>query len=370
MNYSSLLFREDTTGLDQYVKWCGKTSELMKVYLNAPRQVINGVSMVEFQGQLIPEEKIFSCFNKFFGIYDSYLERGYDIRRICESNGLYSLGAFSDDYKNCQYNCSDFTRIGCNQPKSKFSMGNGTTVIEMYNTSSIVRDLKTDATYYYSNKDVDFLRRFKEFHLDLETVAILNYGQVKKSEKYEILDGLESNRLVSNISKVANYQYQMNKFFLGYASRPANGKERYTFVPRCWYRGHCYIGRQCDNEPEAICEAYKLELSTVGSDREYLFNPINYHRNQRYLVERFVRDEISELGLMRDTLSEVACNPFLILRFGLVELCRKFCIYVPPFKLDEQGFMINLKGNRYSDLAVKYIDGVLTREQIATQVLL
>lgn len=370
MNYSSLLFREDITGLDQYVKWCNKTSELMRAYLDAPRQIINGVSMIEFQGQMIPEEKIHDCYNQFFGVYERYLERGYDINKICESNGLYTLGSFSDDYKNCQFNYSDFSLIGCNQPKAKFSMGDGTIVIEMYNTSSIIRDLKNDATFYYSNKDVDFLRRFKEFPLDLETVASLNCGQVKNSEYYEVLDGLESNRLVFNLGKVKAYQLRMNKFFLGYAVRPTEGKERYTFVPRCWYKGHCYIGRHCDNEPEAICETYKLELDIVGNDREYLFNPINYHRNQRYLVERFVRDEISELGLMRDTLTEVACNPFLILRFGLIDLCRKFCIYIPPFKLDAQGFMINLKGSRYSDLAVKYIDGVLTREEIATQFIL
>lgn len=207
-------------------------------------------------------------------MYDRCLARGYDIKKICDNNGFYSLGAFAEDYKNCEYNCSDFSLTGCNQPKSKFSMDDGATVIEMYNTSSIVRDLRNDVTYYYSNKDVDFLRRFKNFPFDLETVAILNFGQLKKSEYYEILDGLESNRLVSNLGKVKGYQFRMNKFFLGYSSRPIKGKERYTFIPRCWFKGRCYIGRVCDNEPEAICEAYKLELDTVGNDREYFFNPI------------------------------------------------------------------------------------------------
>lgn len=101
-----------------------------------------------------------------------------------------------------------------------------------------------------------------------------------------------------------------------------------------------------------------------------MFNPINFHRNHRYLLEKYVRDEITELGLQRDILADLAFNPFLILRYNLVDLCRKYCIYISPFKLDSEGYMINLSGTRYSDLAGKYIDGVLTKEQIATQSIL
>ena len=70
---------------------------------------------------------------------------------------------------------------------------------------------------------------------------------------------------------------------------------------------------------------------------------------------------------MRDILTDVARNPFLVLRYNLVDLCRKYCIYISPFQLNNEGFMINLSGMRYSVLAEKYIDGVLTMEQIATQ---
>ena len=94
------------------------------------------------------------------------------------------------------------------------------------------------------------------------------------------------------------------------------------------YWGKCYYGRPCDNEPEAICETYELEQRVSSTDRIYLFNPINFHRNHRYLLEKYVRDEITELGLQRDILADLAFNPFLILRYNLVDLCRKYCIYI------------------------------------------
>ena len=59
-----------------------------------------------------------------------------------------------------------------------------------------------------------------------------------------------------------------------------------------------------------------------------MFNPINFHRNHRYLLEKYVRDEITELGLQRDILADLAFNSFLILRYNLVDLCRKYCIYI------------------------------------------
>ncbi len=54
-----------------------------------------------------------------------------------------------------------------------------------------VRDLENDSTYYYSNKDIDFLRRFKEFPLEMNIVASINTGCLKRNEKYQIADGLE-----------------------------------------------------------------------------------------------------------------------------------------------------------------------------------
>lgn len=371
MNYNSLVFRKDMVGVDEYVKWTGITSDLMKTYLYSQRTIIDGVSFIYYDGKLIPEKNVLDAFNRFFGIYQKYLERGYDIDKIGNNDGVYSLGSFEDDYKNCEFISSDFSSYVCNQPKEKFSMSKGATVIEVYENGSIVRDLQKDSTYYYSNEDINFFRRFNEFPFELEMAAQINLGLLKRNEKYEIVDGLESNRLSNNFIKVHNWQGVLNRFTVGYSVRKQRlSTGRCEFIPEFWYRGKCYTGRHCDNEPEAICETYELEQRFSGEDRQYLFNPINFHRNHRYLLEKYVRGEITELGFARDVLSDVAVNPFFILRYNLVDLCRKYCIYISPFKLDSEGYMINLSGTRYSDLAKKYVDGVLTKEQIVTQAVL
>lgn len=370
MNYNSLVFRKDMTGTDEYVKWTGITSDLMRSYLYSERVEANGVSSIAFRGQMIPEQQVLSCFNRFFYLYENYLERGYNIERISVQDGTYSLGAFADDYQNCDLNLSDFSSIDPKPLKEKISLSNEMIAIEVYENGSIVTDMKNYVRYFYSNEDVDFLRRFKEFPLDFETVASINAGILKRNQKYEVVDGLETNRLSCNIRRVQQYQFLMNKFCLGYSLRKPKEGERSIFIPEFWYKGRCYIGRHCDNEPEAICEVFKLENRISKEDSIYLFNPTNYHRNQPTCVERYIKGEITELGLLRDTLADVANNPFLILRYNLIDLCRKFCIYIPPFKLDSEGFMTNLYGRRYSDLAKDYIGGVLTREEIATQAVL
>ena len=45
MNYNSLVFRKDMTGVDEYVKWSGITADLMRAYLYSQRSIINGVSL-------------------------------------------------------------------------------------------------------------------------------------------------------------------------------------------------------------------------------------------------------------------------------------------------------------------------------------
>lgn len=371
MNYNSLVFRKDMTGVDEYVRWSAITSDLMRAYLYSKRSIIDGVSYIFYDGELIPEKKVLDAFNRFFGLYQKYLERGYNIDKIGSNAGTYSLGSFQDDYENCDFISSDFSSYACNPPKEQFSMSDGTIVIETYENGSIVRDLQNDTEYFYSNKDVEFLRRFREFPLELDIVASINEGILHRREKYDIVDGLESNRLSSNLVKVCDYQSKLNRYSVGYSIlKQKLPSGRCEFIPEFWYKGRCYIGRHCDNEPEAICEAYKLENSVASSDRKYLFNPINFHRNHKHLLEKYVRGEITELGLLRDILTDVAKNPFLILRYNLVDLCRKYCIYISPFQLDNEGFMINFNGTRYVDLADKYMSGVLSEQEIATQSIL
>lgn len=368
MNYSSLIFRKDYSGVLDYFEWCEKTRELMYAYMYSDRVIQDDISYIYFRGNLISESKVLEAFQRFFGIYQEKLSRGYYIERISCNNGLYSLGSFKEDYENCEFISTDFRSYAKNEPISSYFTSNGTILIETYDNGSIVTDIKNNTKYYYSNDNVEFLRTFREFPLEIELVASINNGLLGKKEKFDIVDGLDSNRLSSNIRKVSHSQGILNKFSVGYSVRKELLKTgRREFVPEFWYRGKCISGRHCDNEPEAICETYKISQCSVGYDKQFLFNPINSHTNHEYLVESYVKGEITELGLIRDVLSDIAKNPFLVLRYNLIELCRKYCIYINPFKLDNEGYMINFNGTRYSELAKKYCDGVLSRNQISTQ---
>ena len=80
--------------------------------------------------------------------------------------------------------------------------------------------------------------------------------------------------------------------------------------------------------------------------------------------------ERSELGLISETLADVAKNPSFILRYNLIDAYRRYCVKVSPFSLDGEGYMVNLNGTRYSGLAKKYVDGELSREEIENQCIL
>ena len=88
MNYNSLVFRKDMTGVVEYVKWSGITADLMRAYLYSQRSIINGVSYICYAGELLPEKDVLDAFNRFFGIYQRYLERGYNIDKIGNNDGV------------------------------------------------------------------------------------------------------------------------------------------------------------------------------------------------------------------------------------------------------------------------------------------
>lgn len=371
MNYNSLMFRKDMTGVLDYVNWVGITSELMQAYLNSQRLTINGIAYIEFRDELIQESEVLSSFNRFFSIYQKYLERGYNIESIKEIDGTYYLGSVQDRSKNYEEKIETTSSLVINQPKEEFSMSSGMTIIKMYDNASIVEDLKNDTKYYYSNENIDFLRRFKDFPYELEIAAQINLGLIKRSENIDIVDGLECNRMIDNIRKVRGYQKVLNVFRLGYVVKKEKlNTGRCGFNPVFWYKGKCHTGRLCDNEVEAICEAYILENLTAREDSEYLFNPLKSHKNHKTLLEAYIRGELTEEGFEREILKDIANNPFLILRYGLLDLCEKYAISVAPFKLDEQGYMINLKGIRYAHLASKYVNGVLNKAEIYSQSIL
>ena len=76
MNYDSLVFRKDMTGVDEFAKWVYATSDLMRAYLYSKRSILNGVSCIYYDGKWIPEKEVLDTYKRFFGVYKKYLERG------------------------------------------------------------------------------------------------------------------------------------------------------------------------------------------------------------------------------------------------------------------------------------------------------
>lgn len=370
MNYSTLVFRKDMTGVTDYVSCLKQTSGLMKAYLYSQRSVVNGETCLFYEDTWLSDKEVLNAFDKYFYRYEKYLSRGYEIQRVESNNGVFSLGSFSDDYENCELNCNDFNLYKHNSPKERFLLFDDSISVEVYDRGCILTDMKTNIRYLYALKDIDFLKRFKEFPFEMEIVAKINCGLLEKKEKYEVLDGLSINRLPGNLVKISDNQRRLLQYSRGYMIHGHLDSGRCKFLPKIWYKGRCYFGRPCDNEPEAICEAYMLEHGIAGDDEQYLFNPIFSHRLHQDSLEKYVRGEITELGLQRDILDGLVHNPFLILRYNLIDLCRKFCIYIYPFELDAEGFMINENGTRYSELAERAMNGALSKKEMYLQHLL
>ena len=359
IDFSTLIFRKDLEEYNHFREWRGKSSELRKKFIHPEVVVKDGVRYMNYKGKLLKECEVAKAFEKSFKITKSRLERGYDIKKITKEDGFYYLGCFKEDEENCEFAYNDFYNGVSSELDKRIVMSEENTIIDMYENGSIVQDLQTNSTYYYSNEDIEFFQILREFPFDWETAAMRNEGILKRKKyMYDIIDGLEENRMSDNFRIVVYNQKILNQFKLGYT---VSGKKRDTgrcdFRVCIWYFGNVYgkrhytDGRHCDNEVEAVCEAYKIEQSATGSDNQYLFNPIYFHRNQKHLLEQYIKGEITELGLIRQTLAYTAKNPVLILRYNLVDACRKYCVKISPFSLDEEGYMVNFNGTRYSDLA-------------------
>ena len=163
-------------------------------------------------------------------------------------------------------------------------------------------------------------------------------------------------------------QKLLNKYCRGYSSHLNEDHKHDVFTVAMCYKGSLYKGKICETEIEAACERFRLETESVHEDDwKYLFNIKNNHLNQGWEFEKFIRGEITQLGLLRKTLEMVARNPYLVIRFNLSDLCRSMCINIQSFMVDERGYIVNHYGVSYSALADFYASGLLSGEEIFNQ---
>lgn len=342
-----LLFRSNLQGIEDYIEKFDKVKDYRRSYLANHIVKVNNERYVYFHNMLTPKKVIDKALRDFDKQYSYKYDRGYPLERVVKSNNKFYLGFFPKDLQYSTVIDSDL--YGEEEEPFRIQVIEERFRIESYSNGSIVYDLLNDIKYFYDNKDIDFLLNLKRLVLNISTVASINRGVLKKNEEYFLLDGCKTNRMSDNLCKGRTCDKDSTKYQMGYITQPSNsGCDRLKFIPAVKIGSRYYQGRVTDNEPEAVMEASLVEKRYASSS---VFNPVTHREGYEDLIESYIKGRLTPAGVMTSILTDVASNPFLVLRYNLVDLCRKYCIEIAPFRLDKYGYMVNDFGTRYSDLA-------------------
>lgn len=323
--------------------------------------------IIEFNGRKYKFSTIASYINSFASMYNKLYVRGFGLPKIAKQGEQYYLGSFDEDYIDLGYSYNDLYNSG-KHDFEEISLKDGKQTVLVCENGLICHDMEFNITRYFSLRDLDDIVRRGYFHTDIAVCARKTLNLHFREDIAEHIDGFRDNMLAENLRIATVGQNALNKYGKGYVSRSRKEYKHDSFKVIFIYRGKLFEGRKCDNEIAAACERYKLENEVVSDeDRAFLYNVKNNHLNLRSEVEQYIKGEITLLGLQKKTLELVACNPFLVFRYNLAEECRKFCINIEPFKMSEDGYIINQYGVSFSQLADYYAKGLLTREEILNQ---
>ena len=340
-----LLFRSNLRGIDDYIKKYEVIKNYRRSYLANHIIKVNNERYVYFNNVLTLKKVIDRALKDFDKQYSYRYDRGYQLERVVKSDNKFYLGCFPEDLQYSTIVESDLYE----EQEEPYSVKviDERFRIESYGNGSIVHDLLNDIKYFYDNKDIDFLLSLKRLKLNISTVASINRGMLKKNEEYFILDGCKTNRMSDNLGRGRTCDKNNTKYQMGYSIQPSDSI-RLDFIPTIKINNTLYKGRVTDNEAEAVMEANLVEQRYKSN---YSFNPITYREGYEYLIEAYIKGSLTPEGVMHSILTDVASNPFLVLRYNLVALCRKYCIEIAPFRLDKYGYMVDDFGTRFSDLA-------------------
>lgn len=330
-------------------------------------RVFHDEDVIQFEGKQYKISEIALFINGLASTYNKLYVRGFGLPTIIKQGEQYYLGSFEEDYSNLGYTYQDLYNSG-KHSFEEISLRDGKQRVLICENGLICNDTEFNVTRYFSLRDLDDIQRRGYFHTDITTSArrVLNIHY--KEDIAEHIDGFRDNLLAENLRIATAGQNSLNKYCKGFTSRCRKGGKQDSFKVTFVYKGRMFEGRKCNNEVAAACERYKLENESVtDEDRMFLYNVKNNHLNLRDELEQYIRGEITALGLQKKTLELVACNPFLIFRYNLAEECRKFCINIETFQMNENGYMTNQYGVSFSQLAGYYTKGLLTREEILNQ---
>jgi hypothetical protein len=301
-----------------------------------------------FKGTEYEDRAFEIAIRKMNGILKSiYKDEIESLPKIFEKGGVYHLCNSSSKFE-----ADEVVNLSVVESTIHY-LEDGKTVEECFNGLICKGFIPNKAVYHDSDKLDSILNgSWYQFYNNEGKVGRRDYFTTPKDGVSENM--LEENILLGRKEEVKHNNYSNEILQLGNAKGG-----RYTFV----------VGsRTYDNEPEAAFSCYSQNNKTsVGIEEEYIFNPVLNHVNQLDALDRYIKGELTKRDLLLETLEDVARNPFLILKYNLMQLCEDNKVSVAGFQINNNGLMVNQYNVSYSVMADYYFKGKLTRDEIRNQ---
>lgn len=191
--------------------------------------------------------------------------------------------------------------------------------------------IKHISTYYVTTHTNSFSsgNRNAVFFHQLYAFHILGYNPAC----IDHLDGVGFNNTDSNLNVVTTKQNRRNSLVKGYTYTQGHFYVSYKLNSKSITRG------SYKTEPEVLLATYNTRREVF---KDYDYNFYLDRRTDLDILDAELTGRITrELAIYYHIKRYVEQNPWYLYRYDLFNYCRQNNITVSPFKLDNQGFMIN-----------------------------
>lgn len=188
---------------------------------------------------------------------------------------------------------------------------------------------QSNNTYIMATKGMRGSEQILLFHQEYAN-KVLNYYP----DYIDHISGLEIDNRDSNLNVVTTQQNNRNKPSIGYSFVQSK-----IFQPNCSLDKNRYRKGSYKTEPEALVATYNLRQEVYS---DYNYNFYLDRRNDEDIVDLELTGKISSDYVTYLHVKRYAgTNPWYVYRYNLFDYCSQHNITIPPFKLDNQGFMIH-----------------------------
>ena len=212
-------------------------------------------------------------------------------------------------------------------PNGYFYTDNNPVALELINNYSWCLAKKDKNTYVLAN--VYGQKKLLLFHREYAK-RVLGYYP----DYLDHINGLEIDNRDENLNIVSQQQNARNRPTIGYKFERSR-----VFRPNYILNSRLYCRGIYKSEPEALVATYNLR-EEIYSD--YNYNFLEDRRDFEDLLEQEIKGILSheETIFIRVTYL-ILDNPWYVYRYNLFDYCKNNNIVIPPYELDNQGFMIS-----------------------------